>query len=282
MQNRGKSAVGQVILAGNEAEVAVIAPRGHGLADDDLEVALFVVPVPDVAAVDADDDRFLRERLAIIRTAFKANWLLAAKISFMAGGNLVQVAANGAGVGGAADRQNLFQQLGSQAEGNQRGPFRFQIQQLRGGVLGEQLAQRAEGLAGRRLTAAAVKARTVQRDGAEGGTELDPTRSLAQQGATAAVTAPMSGQEARRLGGNHALLDGGQHGLGVAKRQPDRLHAVVALVEMQNLVRADHAVVVTNDPELDLDTHARPNGCRCSAASLSAADAANYPRSPIL
>src|SRR3954452_15271074 len=112
----------------------------------------------------------------------------------MANGNLVQVAANGAGVGGAADRQNFFQQLGSQAEGDQRGPFRFQIQQLRSGVLGEQLAQRAEGLTGRRLTATAVKA--VQRDGAEGGTELDPTR--AQQGATAAVTASMSGQEARR------------------------------------------------------------------------------------
>jgi hypothetical protein len=31
------------------------------------------MPVPDVAAVDADDDRFLRERLAVIRITFKAN-----------------------------------------------------------------------------------------------------------------------------------------------------------------------------------------------------------------
>jgi hypothetical protein len=37
----------------------VIAPQGHRLADDDLEVALFVVPVPDVAAINADDDRLL-------------------------------------------------------------------------------------------------------------------------------------------------------------------------------------------------------------------------------
>src|SRR3954464_11962430 len=43
----------------------------------------------------------------------------------------------------------------------------------------------------------------------------------------------------------------------------DRLQPVVAPVEMQNLVHADHAVVVTNDPELDLNTHAHPNGCRC-------------------
>ena len=69
---------------------------------------------------------------------------------------------------------------------------------------------------------------------------------------------------------------------GNAKAVLAAIHAVVTLVEMQNLVRADHTVVVTKDPELDLDTHARPNGCRCSAASLSAADAANYPRSPRL
>src|SRR3712207_872605 len=80
-----QSAVGQVILTGDEAKVAVITARSQGLADDDLEVALLVVPVPEVAAVDADDDRFLRERLAIIRAAFQANRLLAAKISFMAG-----------------------------------------------------------------------------------------------------------------------------------------------------------------------------------------------------
>jgi hypothetical protein len=91
----------------------------------------------------------------------------------------------------------------------------------------------------------------------------------------------MPGQEVRRPGGDDPFLSAGQHRLDLIERQPDRLHAVVALVEMQNLVRADHAVVVTNDPELDLDTQARPNGCRCSAASLAAADASNYPRSPI-
>ena len=47
------------------------------------------MPVPDVAAVDADDDRFLRDRLVIIRIAFQANRLLAAKISFMTGSDLL-------------------------------------------------------------------------------------------------------------------------------------------------------------------------------------------------
>src|SRR6187551_233762 len=62
--------------------------------------------------------------------------------------------------------------------------------------------------------------------------------------------------------GDHVLLNAGHHGLALAERQPDRFQAVVALVEMQNLVHADHPVVITNDPELDLNTHAYPNGCR--------------------
>jgi len=56
-QNRAKPAVGPFILAGDEAEVAVIAAGGHGLADHDLEIAFFVIPVPDVAAIDANHDR---------------------------------------------------------------------------------------------------------------------------------------------------------------------------------------------------------------------------------
>src|SRR5689334_6545746 len=59
----------------------------------------------------------------------------------------------------------------------------------------------------------------------------------------------------------HALLDAGQRDLGLAQRQSDRFQPVVALVELQDFVRADHAVIVGDDLELDLDTHARPNGC---------------------
>jgi hypothetical protein len=68
--------------------------HGHGFANHDLEVVFLVVPVPDIAAVDADDDRCLREPLAGARTAFEANRLLAAKVSFVAGGDLVQLTAD--------------------------------------------------------------------------------------------------------------------------------------------------------------------------------------------
>src|SRR4051794_17730982 len=35
---------------------------------------------------------------------------------------------------------------------------------------------------------------------------------------------------------------------------------------MRNLVSADHAGVVGDDPELDLNTHARPKGCHCCSS----------------
>ena len=78
-----------LILAPDEAEVAVIATRGQGFANPDLEVVFLVVPVPDVAAVDADDDRCLRERLAFARTTVNATRLLAAEVGIVAGSDLV-------------------------------------------------------------------------------------------------------------------------------------------------------------------------------------------------
>jgi hypothetical protein len=86
---------------------------------------------------------------------------------------------------------------------------------------------------------------------------------LAQQRAAAEITAPMPRQKTCRLGGDHACLDARQHRLGFIERQTDHLQPVVALVEMQDLALADHVVVIGHDPELDLNTHARPKGCHC-------------------
>jgi hypothetical protein len=83
-----------------------------------------------------------------------------------------------------------------------------------------------------------------------------------------------------RLGG--ASLDAGQYRLGVSQRQADRLQSVSALVEVQDCVFADHIVVVTDDPELDLEAHACPKGCHCGSARLSAADIPDQTPSPTL
>jgi hypothetical protein len=103
---------------------------------------------------------------------------------------------------------------------------------------------------------------------------------LAQQQAAAEITAPMPRQKTCRLGA--ASLDAGQCRLGFVERQTNHLQPVVALVEMQDLALADHAVVVGDDPELDLNTHARPKGCHCRSDFLSAGGAPNHPRPPTL
>jgi hypothetical protein len=197
-----------------KADRTVVAACGYGLTGHDLEVTLPVIPVPDVAAINADDDRILLDlplpsiggsvidaaqapitKTVPCRAATLCRWR-----------RIVQALAVL-----PIDRTS-FSSWAVRSK-NERGPSGLQVEQLRSGVLGEQLAQRAESLAGRSLTAAAVKSWTVQRDSTKNGTELDPVRSFAQLSATAAVAAPMSGQKTRHLGSDHALLDAGQHGL---------------------------------------------------------------------
>src|SRR3954467_9640778 len=62
LQHLAEPAPGSGILVADQTEVAVITILGHRLADDDLELLLLVMPVPEVAAVDPDDDRFPWDR----------------------------------------------------------------------------------------------------------------------------------------------------------------------------------------------------------------------------
>ena len=61
-QHFAEPALGSGILAADQAEVAVVAVLGHRLADDDLELLPLVVPVPEVATVDPDNNGFPRDR----------------------------------------------------------------------------------------------------------------------------------------------------------------------------------------------------------------------------
>ena len=93
------------------------------------------------------------------------------------------------GVGGAGDRQDVPEQSGGHAEGDQGSPAALQIEQLRGGVFSEQLGQRAEGRAVRWLAATAVEARTGEGDMAEHGAKDDWVLSFAAQLTAAGWTA---------------------------------------------------------------------------------------------
>ena len=103
----------------NQAEVAVVPNLRHRLADDDLELLPFVVPVAQVGAVDADDDRPLRhgQLLAVGRVAFNFSeaGLFIAEFGLLSKRDLVQVVADGRGIGPGIDRQDVLQQAGCQA-----------------------------------------------------------------------------------------------------------------------------------------------------------------------
>ncbi len=96
----------------NQAEVAVVPNLGHRLADDDLELLPFVMPVAQVGAVDADDDRPLRygQLLAVGRVAFTFSeaGLSIAEFGLLSKRDLVQVVANGGGIGPDIDRQDVL------------------------------------------------------------------------------------------------------------------------------------------------------------------------------
>src|SRR4051794_33503883 len=233
-----------VIMGLNQAEVAVVPNLGHRLADNDLELLPFVVPVAQVGAVDADDDWPLRygQLLAIGRVVFNFSGagLSIAEFGLLSKRNLVQVVANSRCIGSDIDRQHVLQQAGCQAEGHQRCPAGLEVEQLRGGMLGKQPSQRAEGLATCWLAGAAVKAWADQGNGAERSAEQKAAASFALKVPTTLLAVSMPRQETRRLGRNEAYLRTGQHALRLVKRQADLLELVIALVEAGNHLIAEH------------------------------------------
>ena len=76
------------ILAADQAEVAVIPILGHRLANDDLELLPLVMPVPEVATVDPDNDRFLRDRRWLVSggTVIPQARLAGAEVGVLPGG----------------------------------------------------------------------------------------------------------------------------------------------------------------------------------------------------
>ena len=144
--------------------------------------------------------------------------------------------------------QNVPEQGGGHAEGDQRGPAALQIQQLRRGVFGEQLGQRAEGLAVRWVAATAVVARARKGDIAEHGAKDDRVLSFTAQVTTAGWTTAVPIDEGRSLGGDDMLLQALLQGFTVADRQAKGFKLVVTLLEMQDLAVGEHGAIVADDP----------------------------------
>ena len=106
--------------------------------NENVEILLFLMPVLDGAAVDADDHPVLLDLFppGIGETALDEVRLFGTEVSFLPGNDPMEVAADRRNVDGAPDRQDLLEQLRGQVNGNQQVPFGLQVEQFRTDVLG--------------------------------------------------------------------------------------------------------------------------------------------------
>ncbi|TGD76997.1 hypothetical protein [Hymenobacter wooponensis] len=122
------------------------------------------MPVPDVAAVEADHQRAGRARqgLAVALTNALKRGHFRGQLLFLRFDHRVQVLLNGRARELRSNGQHVVEQIGRFLVGNQTGPFGFQIQPLRRHVLRKQVLQGTEGLRSR-LGGRQVVARGIDR-----------------------------------------------------------------------------------------------------------------------
>lgn len=119
----------------------------------------------DVAPVEADDEGQVRpgQFFPLGGAAVDKGPLLGAELAFETFGDGLGVLADGAGVEGTAEGEDLGQELGGQAIGGQPGELGFQVAQLGRGPLGQGLGQRGERTGLGRLAGAVVPAGLARR-----------------------------------------------------------------------------------------------------------------------
>lgn len=141
-----------------------------------------------------------------------------------------------------ADRQHVLEKIGRDAKRCQRCPFRFQPEQFRRDVAGQQLGHWAEG-SGRAVVALAmVETRARGGDIAEDGAISDLATGLAAQLSSAAGAACALGAIGSALRRDDFLLQFQEQILALADRQSDFASGIGALVKSADLRRVSCAV----------------------------------------
>src|SRR5262249_50096435 len=160
------------------------------LADNDFELLLFRLPVAHIPAVDADRDGTIGDGqpLPVRGTAVDKRPLLLAQLVFTALGYRKGMVLDGRRIECRLHGEKVFQGLGGQAVGHQRGPLRLHEEQLRRCRLREQGAERTERGRLVALTGTLIQAWTRQGDGAKEGTERARLLSFVLEGRPTVVT----------------------------------------------------------------------------------------------
>ena len=170
----------------------------------------------------------------------------------------MQVIADRFGVQRGTDRKHVLQKIDGDAEGDQRSPFGFEIEQFGCDVLGKELRQRTEGFALAGMATAAVQPRTGNRHVAEWRAEADHRAALARLDATTFAATPAFGGKGCGLRRHDMFLQAAKQIFGLGERKPDRFKLIMRFIEAQNLLLANGAVVGC-DPQLDLNLHRMPS-----------------------
>src|SRR6185436_14338789 len=108
-QDVNEAALRFAVVPMHEAEVARGAVLRQGAADDDLEVALSLDPVTNIAAIEADHDTTLRDRqrLPVRRTPVDKGGSLLRELGLDALGDSPDLPAQRPRVHASADRQDV-------------------------------------------------------------------------------------------------------------------------------------------------------------------------------
>src|SRR5215472_7787808 len=140
-------AFGPLLIGMDQAHIARRAVLGQGAADDEFKVALAIVPVAHIAAIEADDNAAFRNRQLppLRRAAINEAVLLLAEFCFGTFSYAQYVLTDGHGLGTGDNRQNLCQQFSGGSVGHERGPARFQVEALGRYFVTEQIAKRRDG-----------------------------------------------------------------------------------------------------------------------------------------
>ena len=131
------------VVAVDHADVTRFAIFRHGTPDDELEVSLSLVPVPNVSSIESDHDTPFRDRQSgpFRRTAVDEAGPFLSQFRVGSFGDAKGMLPDSHGIGTRRDRQDIGEQFGCGGIRYERRPPRLQVQSLGRDMIREKLSQ---------------------------------------------------------------------------------------------------------------------------------------------
>jgi hypothetical protein len=171
----------------------------------------------------------------------------------------------------SSERQELAEQAGAKAVGDQAGELGLEIEELRRGPLRQDLREGTEGFRLVGPAGAMMPSGTLKAEDAEQRLYRDRAGVLVPTSPPTVRAADALGQAAADLLDDHHVLHVGQEILGLLEPEAERLGPKSASLEFGHLVHRRLCHLVPLDHHLHLDPHAGLLARKCSASRWLAA-----------